>query len=211
MPFFRKETQSHSTSSTTETKQRSLRSLFNRTARTPVKQPTQTQTHTCQAPAIQQPNPSLSLSQSTSETQFQWEDIDPPAEYNYLVSSNRSQTTLSATATPHHHQQLSQVEIASTDPSMLNHSHSNSSLPGYNDVSGAVVVDVDGYPRFLTPQEEEDRKDTLQRAVRERMMGLPRRTDFNWEASDGPVLPRYECEPPTGAVGVPAGVAGGGK
>lgn len=94
---------------------------------------------------------------------------------------------------------------------MLSHSPSNSSLPGYNDVSGAVVVDADGYPRFLTPQEEEDRKDTLQRAVRERMMGLPRRTDFNWEASDGPVLPRYECEPPARAGQRPTGVAGGGK
>ncbi|OOF98787.1 hypothetical protein ASPCADRAFT_204507 [Aspergillus carbonarius ITEM 5010] len=75
---------------------------------------------------------------------------------------------------------------------LANPSTPPTSLPGYNDVSGAVVVDWDGLPHFLSPQEEEDRKMKLQRAVQERMLGLPRRTDFQWEGSGRSAsLPKY--------------------
>ncbi|KAL4786842.1 hypothetical protein BJX76DRAFT_320367 [Aspergillus varians] len=89
--------------------------------------------------------------------------------------------------------------MLSHSPNRRPPSSSSTSLPGYNDVSGSVVVDADGYPRFLTPQEEQARKDSLERAVQERMMGLPRRTDFSWEASGSPVLPSYECASSPGA------------
>ncbi|KAL2815397.1 hypothetical protein BDW59DRAFT_166802 [Aspergillus cavernicola] len=85
-------------------------------------------------------------------------------------------------------------------------SSTESTLPSYDDVSGAVIVDAYGNPHFLTPQEERERQDTLQRAVHERMLGLPRRTEFSWEASGGPVLPRYEA----GAQGAVSGVGIGG-
>ncbi|KAH8427947.1 uncharacterized protein LDX57_005652 [Aspergillus melleus] len=68
----------------------------------------------------------------------------------------------------------------------------NSALPGYNDVSGAVIVDWNGLPHFLSPQEEVERKLRLERAVRERMLGLSRRTDFAWESPcQGTALPQY--------------------
>ncbi|BDD56655.1 hypothetical protein MPDQ_000087 [Monascus purpureus] len=70
-------------------------------------------------------------------------------------------------------------------------------LPTYNDISGSVVVDHDGTIRFLSPQEVEERRETLQRAVHERMMGLPRLTESPWSPVQVPVqddipLPRYE-------------------
>ncbi|RHZ60645.1 hypothetical protein CDV55_101510 [Aspergillus turcosus] len=65
-------------------------------------------------------------------------------------------------------------------------------LPSYNEVSGAVIVDHEGLPHFLSPQEEEERQASLRRAVEERMLGLPRRTKFTWaKASRGPSLPSY--------------------
>lgn len=67
-----------------------------------------------------------------------------------------------------------------------------STLPSYNEVSGAVIVDNQGLPHFLSPQEEEERQASLRRAVEERMLGLPRRTNFTWaKASHGSSLPSY--------------------
>ncbi|KAA8644545.1 hypothetical protein EYZ11_006888 [Aspergillus tanneri] len=34
----------------------------------------------------------------------------------------------------------------------------NSVLPGYNDVSGAVIVDYNGLPHFLSPYEKRERE-----------------------------------------------------
>ncbi|KAL4943933.1 hypothetical protein BDV06DRAFT_188751 [Aspergillus oleicola] len=177
----------------------------------PVNEPAQVevQTQTHKAPAQQEPNfypRNANPSSSVQESQFLWEDINPPAGLEHLVS-NQSEATFSAS------QSLSSASLhsqtATQTPTMISQTtspeESSPSLPLYNDVSGAVVVDAEGYPRFLTPQEQQDREDTLQRAVRERMMGLPRNTEFNWEASGGPVLPRYEPPPAAGAE------AGGGE
>ncbi|EAW06609.1 uncharacterized protein ACLA_083020 [Aspergillus clavatus NRRL 1] len=69
---------------------------------------------------------------------------------------------------------------------------SGGALPLYNEVSGAVIVDQEGLPHFLSPQEEAQRKKSLKRAVEEKMKGLPRRTEFNWaQAPHGPTLPAY--------------------
>ncbi|PLB39665.1 uncharacterized protein BDW47DRAFT_102876 [Aspergillus candidus] len=83
--------------------------------------------------------------------------------------------------------------MLSTSPSSMSTStNMASTLPGYNDVSGAVIVDWNGLPHFLSPQEEEDRKIQLERAVRERMLGHSTRTDFTWERPyQGTGLPQY--------------------
>ncbi|KAH2663388.1 hypothetical protein KXV79_003037 [Aspergillus fumigatus] len=67
----------------------------------------------------------------------------------------------------------------------------STTLPSYNEVSGAVIVNHDGLPHFLSPQEEEERQVSLRHAVEERMLGLPRRTTFTWAQSPGPSLPSY--------------------
>ncbi|KAJ5753363.1 uncharacterized protein N7511_007516 [Penicillium nucicola] len=64
--------------------------------------------------------------------------------------------------------------------------------PSYNDVSGAVIIGADGRPHFMTAEEEVERRLRLQQAVREKMLGLPRTTPFEW--SQGPSteqLPAY--------------------
>ncbi|CAI7654562.1 unnamed protein product [Penicillium glandicola] len=38
----------------------------------------------------------------------------------------------------------------------------------------------DGNPQFLSPEEEVERHHRLQQAVREKMLGLPRTTIFEW-------------------------------
>ncbi|KAL2866452.1 uncharacterized protein BJX67DRAFT_381970 [Aspergillus lucknowensis] len=139
----------------------------------------------------------LLTSNSEAQTQFFWEDVDHPTEYLTSSSPLPSQSdTANIRAS------------TSTTTTMLNQTQSrpsprssHPSLPDYDSVSGAVVVDANGYPRFLSPQEELDRNATLQRAVRERMMGLPRRTDFSWQASRGPVLPGYNWSSPMGNEG----------
>ncbi|KAJ5505152.1 hypothetical protein N7463_008026 [Penicillium fimorum] len=52
--------------------------------------------------------------------------------------------------------------------------------PSYNDVSGAVIIGQDGKPQFLSPEEEVERQHRLQQAVREKMLGLPQTTKFEW-------------------------------
>ncbi|KAJ5933258.1 hypothetical protein N7516_007747 [Penicillium verrucosum] len=66
--------------------------------------------------------------------------------------------------------------------------HKNTSIPpssapppSYNDVCGsAVIINQDGEPQVLSPEEEVERQHRLQQAVREKMLGLPRTTKFEW-------------------------------
>lgn len=58
-----------------------------------------------------------------------------------------------------------------------------------------MIIDWDGSPRFLSPQEEQERQSSLENAVREKMLGLPRKTEFAWARPDvsiGDGLPAYE-------------------
>lgn len=57
---------------------------------------------------------------------------------------------------------------------------SKASPPSYNDVSGAVIIDKNGKPHFLSPEEEVERQQRLEQTVREKMLGLPRTTTFEW-------------------------------
>ncbi|KAL2817348.1 hypothetical protein BJX63DRAFT_110150 [Aspergillus granulosus] len=207
MPLFRKHNSTSQSSPENRSGHRSSRTFFSRrpfTSATPNSQPKETH----QAPLATEPKPPSQLhsrpsSTGTSETQFLWEDIDPPAEYLSQIDTSSaylyhqpplsSYSSAGSTTQETHTSPYPSVTMLDQSQRRLSSMHSNSSLPGYNDVSGAVVVDVDGYPRFLSPQEELDRKATLQRAVQERMMGLPRTTDFSWQASGSPILPRYEC------------------
>ncbi|PYH91269.1 hypothetical protein BO71DRAFT_54636 [Aspergillus ellipticus CBS 707.79] len=129
----------------------------------------------------------------TTTTSLTWEDIDPPTDY-YLHALTYDDHP------PQYKQDITEIMI---DTARKQAVVPASSLPGYNDVSGAVVVDWDGLPHFLSPQEEEDRRLALQRAVQEKMLGLPRQTPFAWECSAAPPsarsvsLPKYE--PPLAA------------
>ncbi|KAJ5831641.1 uncharacterized protein N7525_009894 [Penicillium rubens] len=58
--------------------------------------------------------------------------------------------------------------------------HSSPSPPSYNDVSGPVIINEYGKPQFLSQEEEVERQHRLQQAVREKMLGLPRTTHFEW-------------------------------
>lgn len=73
--------------------------------------------------------------------------------------------------------------------------------PCYNDISGAVIIDWDGSPRFLSPQEEQERQSALENAVREKMLGLPRKTEFAW-ARPEVTLPAYLPETGGGDKGI---------
>ncbi|OJJ78076.1 hypothetical protein ASPBRDRAFT_191334 [Aspergillus brasiliensis CBS 101740] len=135
---------------------------------------------------------------------FIWEDINPPAEY-YLAEKT---TTTTPPSPPPTYTYFQQPQDKEQDPTMIDTTTKSipvSSLPGYNDVSGAVIVDYDGFPHFLSPQEEEERKMKLQRAVQEKMLGLPRQTSFEWErplsagSSAAGWLPRYSPSTKRGA------------
>ncbi|KAL4736487.1 hypothetical protein BDV11DRAFT_193715 [Aspergillus similis] len=153
------------------------------------------------SPATSEPEPEPEPPrQSQTQAQTTWEDIDPPTT---LLSLAADHSISSASIASRYHQSThteptvptpNQTPIPTTTMhiSPVPSPCTPSLLPSYNDVSGAVVVDAHGYPRFLTPQEEQERKEALAQAVHERMMGLPRRTDFSWEASATPALPRYE-------------------
>lgn len=94
---------------------------------------------------------------------------------------------------------LSSDVVYSRDHSAPTTEERQDGLPVYNDVSGRVVVSPDGQPQFLTPQERAERQVLLQRAVQERMLGLPRQTNFSWAPVTSPTrpedepLPRYEA------------------
>ncbi|GKZ49181.1 hypothetical protein AbraIFM66951_001581 [Aspergillus brasiliensis] len=135
---------------------------------------------------------------------FIWEDINPPAEY-YLAEKT---TITPPSPPPTYTYSQQQPQDKEQDPTMIDTTTKSipvSSLPGYNDVSGAVIVDYDGFPHFLSPQEEEERKMKLQRAVQEKMLGLPRQTSFEWErplsagSSAAGWLPRYSPSTKRGA------------
>jgi hypothetical protein len=87
-------------------------------------------------------------------------------KFNYapIMSSNPSSATMSATK--------SAKESTSYSPYCA--------PPPYNDVSGPVIIAQDGKPQFLSPEEEVERQHRLQQAVREKMLGLPRTTKFEW-------------------------------
>ncbi|RAK71368.1 uncharacterized protein BO72DRAFT_17212 [Aspergillus fijiensis CBS 313.89] len=106
-----------------------------------------------------------------TQTTLCWQNIDPPhdllvsldekaLEQQFLLNRPRATEMIdtSRTTSPKY-----------TSPKGV----AASLLPGYNDVSGSVIVDWDGYPHFLSPQEEVDRKLQLEAAVQERMLGLP--------------------------------------
>ncbi|KAL4964633.1 uncharacterized protein BDV14DRAFT_200686 [Aspergillus stella-maris] len=175
---------------------------------------TKTQTHKPDS-YFGKPNPASTVQELETQTQAQfiYEDINPPTGLEHLASTqvlpqSLSTSQLSSTISLH-----SQTPTG-PDPTMLSETTSTT-LPPYNDVSGSVVVDTEGYPRFLTPDEQQERESTLQKAVHERMMGLPRRTEFTWEVQGGPVLPRYEGPGSTLAQsvgeGAEVGVGGGEK
>ncbi|RHZ45160.1 uncharacterized protein CDV56_103255 [Aspergillus thermomutatus] len=104
-------------------------------------------------------------------------------------SRGRSAATIPHLSTSHGEQDQQSALERAVQARMLGIS---STLPSYNEVSGAVIVDHEGLPHFLSPREEEERQASLRRAVEERMLGLPRRTDFTWAQSPhGPSLPSY--------------------
>ncbi|KAL4950288.1 hypothetical protein BDW69DRAFT_187493 [Aspergillus filifer] len=167
-----------------------------------VQMQTQTQAKARTIPAQQSPEPktypasTVQIPEPGTQTQFIYEDINPPAGLEHLtqtLSTPHSTTNLHSQSTPTSTMLRQQTSSAPSTPSPH--------LPPYNDVSGAVIVDTQGYPRFLTPQEQQERENTLQKAVHERMMGLPRGTEFSWEAQGGQVLPRYEAAPLAGGEG----------
>ncbi|KAI9373553.1 hypothetical protein BJX61DRAFT_502173 [Aspergillus egyptiacus] len=143
-----------------------VRLSISRNHNTPKTKPARQHTH--------QTEPQSATPKPKSQPLTQWEDINPP---RHLSSLNNTQRLLNT----------SHPDDQETKPPAV-------SLPEYNDVSGAVVVDADGCPRFLTPREERDRAAALQRAVRERMLGLPvsKQGGFSWEVSARPVLSGYE-------------------
>ncbi|PLB55286.1 hypothetical protein P170DRAFT_37093 [Aspergillus steynii IBT 23096] len=129
-------------------------------------------------------------SSSAQEPASFWKDINPPAGHKYTpaVLAHSSDKSSLPSSSPPPVQPRNKDAMDRTKPT----STRNSALPGYNDVSGAVIVDWNGLPHFLSPQEELERKSRLERAVRERMLGLSRRTDFAWESPcHGTTLPQY--------------------
>lgn len=55
-------------------------------------------------------------------------------------------------------------------------------LPTYEDISGAIIIGPDGKYKTLSPEEEAARQKGLEQAVREKMLGLPKTTIFEWHA-----------------------------
>ena len=139
-----------------------------------------------------QPEPSISkLSKEPStkdydsldeQANFTWQDIHPPEGFSRRVNS----PCRGSHSTPQHPHWTGMIR---GDRRI---SMENASLPSYNDISGPVVTDRNGLPRFLSPQREEERKARLEQAVRERMLGFERRTEFNWARPyHGTALPEY--------------------
>ncbi|GAQ03164.1 hypothetical protein ALT_0485 [Aspergillus lentulus] len=150
---------------------------------------------------------------SDQEPAFTWQDVEPRTDFNppsileyfnyelsptekdnllYMEtqrqSSARSAGTIPQLSTVPEARELRSALERAVQARMLGIS---TTLPPYNEVSGAVIVNQEGLPHFLSPQEEEERQVSLRRAVEERMLGLPRRTSFTWAQSHGPSLPSY--------------------
>lgn len=130
----------------------------------------------------------IDASSLEDEAHFIWEDINPPEGHVHSVHRRPSTRRLQERSSPCERRGTHGVPFPETSSADL--------PPAYNDVSGAVVVDWDGSPRFLSPEEEEERKARLQRAVRERMLGLPRQTEFDWARPEerSETLPKYSAE-----------------
>ncbi|KAB8076426.1 hypothetical protein BDV29DRAFT_88243 [Aspergillus leporis] len=131
------------------------------------------------------------FSSSSQEPSYYWHNIDPPAESHRFHGSRSSYPSRLRSGR------------SKWTPMMRHSSHisaMNSALPGYNAVSGAVIVDWNGLPYFLSPEEEQERKSKLERAVQERMLGLSKETDFAWsQPYQGAALPRYSSRKDTQA------------
>ncbi|OJJ86228.1 uncharacterized protein ASPGLDRAFT_45279 [Aspergillus glaucus CBS 516.65] len=120
---------------------------------------------------------------SDTEPPSTWENINPP------MSPSTQFTNTPSPEPPSIAQDQSTTTTATKQERTAQHP------PRYNDISGAVIVDWDGSPRFLSPQEEQERQTALENAVREKMLGLPRKTEFAWARPDvsiGDGLPAYE-------------------
>ncbi|KAL2001529.1 hypothetical protein VTN02DRAFT_1645 [Thermoascus thermophilus] len=123
------------------------------------------------------------------EAQSIWEDIDPPEGIALSIARGSFAHPLQARTVSH-------VQPGKRDPSQeVSSTDISLSPPPYNEVSGAVVVDWNGDSRCLSPEEEEERRERLQRAVRERMLGLPRVTEFDWSrpSESRETLPKYSA------------------
>ncbi|PYI27977.1 hypothetical protein BP00DRAFT_438799 [Aspergillus indologenus CBS 114.80] len=203
MPFFRKQKRGgpltapslpdHQASKPSKTGSHSIRALFTGKTPRPAAHPHPTtptlpngsETSTT-SPEPQGP---FSISfQPKPQPTLCWQNIDPPddllvsldekaLEQQFLLHRPRPRATAmidtSRTTSPKYTSPKAAAAAAAAAAATL--------LPGYNDVSGSVIVDWNGYPHFLSPQEEVARKLQLEAAVQERMLGLPRRTDFAWE------------------------------
>ncbi|EYE92089.1 uncharacterized protein EURHEDRAFT_415798 [Aspergillus ruber CBS 135680] len=123
-------------------------------------------------------------------------DAEPPSstweDVNSLMSPSTQSTNTSSPEPPSIAQDQSTITATKQE-------HIEQHPPRYNDISGAVIIDWDGSPRFLSPQEEQERQTALENAVREKMLGLPRKTEFAWARPDvslGDMLPAYEPATP---------------
>ncbi|RAL06843.1 uncharacterized protein BO97DRAFT_429872 [Aspergillus homomorphus CBS 101889] len=152
-------------------------------------------------PSIEQDTTTLVFIPSLSKPKqsLLWPNVNPPIDFLLCLNEKalEQQVLLNQPR-----QSTKMIDTSRTQsPPPLPANLAASLLPGYNDVSGSVIVDWNGYPHFLSPQEEQDRKLQLERAVEERMLGLPRRTDFAWERPchqdhrQSPSLPRYTPGP----------------
>lgn len=106
--------------------------------------------------------------------------------YSPLPLSDTTLYSEPIVSTPTSDTALSKIDVSSVVP------------PSYNDVSGPVIIDQHGKPKFLTPEEEVERQHRLETAVREKMLGLPRTTTFEWHQETSSLeelqLPPYTPE-----------------
>ncbi|KAF7175469.1 hypothetical protein CNMCM7691_008570 [Aspergillus felis] len=167
-------------------------------------------TDTDQSPRNTQAFKEPGVHPSDQEPAFTWQDIEPradpnpPTEKDNLLDMETQRQTSEvgnplppsrqAGATAHFstaHDEERERQCALERAIQARLLGISTTLPPYNQVSGAVIVDDEGAPHFLSPEEEEERQAALKRAVEERMLGLPRRTSFTWAQPHGPSLPSY--------------------
>lgn len=119
-----------------------------------------------------------------TDTLSTWEIINSP------MSASTQSTNTTSPQLPSVAQDQATKTTTETKPKQI----TEAQPPRYNDISGAVIIDWDGSPRFLSPQEEQERQTALENAVREKMLGLPRKTEFAWARPDVSIeagLPAY--------------------